>query len=110
MLRVLQKKMKKKRNESSKKLSVGKILFKGTDGQRKALFSFTDNPDEEIRVKFNLWARFFFPRFFGSPDAPFHKEIDLGNIGVYRRGGRFLNIAFRGSAKTTRTKLFIAFA
>jgi len=89
---------------------VGKILWEGTDGQRKALFSFTDNPDEEIRVKFNLWARFFFPRFFSSKDAPFHKEIDLGNIGVYRRGESFLNIAFRGSAKTTRTKLFIAFA
>src|SRR3990167_1025328 len=101
---------KKKRQKQSKLLLAEQILFRGTDGQRKALFSFTDNPDEEIRVKFNLLARFFFPRFFSSPDASFHKEIDLGNIGVYRRGESFLNIAYRGSAKTTRTKLFIAFA
>lgn len=68
---------------------------------------------------FNLWGRKFFTKYFKVDDAPFHKFIDADNCRVYR--GRsdiglwkfirfFVDIAFRGAAKTTRTKLFIAFA
>lgn len=43
-------------------------------------------------------------------DAPFHEEIDRGNLRVYRGFSEiFVDIAFRGAAKTTRTKLFIGF-
>ena len=105
--------MKKKMlpNKPLKKSLVDEILFgEGTNGERRAFFTFDrQTPPEEIRIKFVYWSRFFFPKFFSSPDALFHKDIDEGNIGVYLNGGQFLDIAFRGSAKTTRTKLFVAF-
>lgn len=60
--------------------------------------------------KFNLWGRYFFPKFYKVEDAPFHRDIDLYNCRVYRGKIKFfVDIAFRGAAKTTRTKLFIAF-
>lgn len=95
--------------------TIKKILAEGKKSQIKALFLFgRQTSDEMIRTKFKLWSRYFFPKFFESKDAMFHEAIDRGNIGVYTgrtpTGERsFLNIAFRGSAKTTRTKLFIAF-
>lgn len=89
---------------------VLQILNEGTPGQQKALFVFDKDTDKElIRRKFVYWSRWFFPKFFESADAPFHKQIDEGNIEVYINGGSFLDIVFRGGAKTTRTKLFIAF-
>ena len=73
-------------------------------------FDSTDS-DEEVLVKFNLWSRWFFPQYFKADDAPFHKEIDANNLAVYRGSLKyFVNIVFRGGAKTTRTKLFISFA
>lgn len=44
-------------------------------------------------------------------DAPFHEDIDKGNIAVYRgKQPAFVDGAFRGAAKTTRTKLFMGYA
>lgn len=50
------------------------------------------------------------------PDAGYHEEIDTGNIAVYRGTDPlpagtsvFIDIAYRGAAKTTRTKLFFGF-
>lgn len=43
-------------------------------------------------------------------DAPFHREMDLNTIRVYRGTQRvFLDADFRGAAKTTRKKLFLGF-
>ncbi len=42
-------------------------------------------------------------------DADFHEQIDRNNLRVYRYGGEFVNIVYRGAGKTTRTKLFVAF-
>lgn len=62
-------------------------------------------------MKFNLWARHFFPQYFESEDAPFHKEINLSNIQIYKGElDSFINIAFRGAGKDVKTQLFIAFA
>lgn len=94
------------------KKDVIKILKEEDVPMVRALFGFTirDHP-EIIQTKFRYWARFFYPKFFPSKDAPFHKEMDLKTIGVYTGSTfSFLNIAFRGSSKTTRTKLFTAFA
>ena len=89
---------------------VLKILEEGTKGEKRALLSFSTEGPEEIRKKFNIWSRWYFPRFFPSPDAPFHKDMDLGLIGVYLgKESSFLNIAHRDSAKTTRAKLFVAY-
>jgi len=91
--------------------AILKILNSGNNPQIKALFSFDRETDSElIRKKFLYWSRYFFPQFFPNKDAQFHKTMDSGNIGVYKNSDSFLDIAFRNSAKTTRTKLFIAFA
>jgi len=87
------------------------ILFNGTAKELKTLFCFNENTEAEIIVKkFNIWARYFFVRFFQHQDADFHKEMDLFNARIYKGEFKsFLNVCFRGAAKTTRTKLFVAF-
>lgn len=93
-------------------MSIKEILTTGTLEEQKALFVFdSSNTTEEIVLKFNLWARKNFPQFFTSKDASFHKEIDTYNVLAYRGEIKsFTDIAFRGAAKTSRTKLFLAFA
>ena len=90
-----------------------KEILKSNDRNRiKPLFLFdlTIDTDEKIIFKFNLWSRNFFPRYFSSKDASFHKKIDLHNLQTYKGDiDSFTDIAFRGAAKTARTKLFIAF-
>lgn len=57
-----------------------------------------------------MWSRWFFPQYFKAKDAPFHEDIDANNLRVYRGTLKyFVDIIFRGGAKTTRTKLFIAY-
>lgn len=91
---------------------IQQIIDSDNTLEQKALFQFdkTDS-DEAVLLKFNLWARFFFVNFFKVKDAPFHKDIDKGNLGIYRAKAKsFVNLAFRGASKTSRTKLFFAFA
>lgn len=87
------------------------ILEKGTIEDQKGLFVFdSTDTDEAVLFRFNIWARHFFPQFFGVEDAPFHKKLNELNFKAYRaRLKSFTNLAFRGGAKTTKTKLFIAF-
>ncbi len=87
------------------------ILEREDRKEIRALFAFdSSNTQEETLFKFNIWARWFFPKFFKSKDAPFHEEIDGRNYRIYRGiDPVFVDIAFRGAAKTTRTKLFVAF-
>lgn len=79
-------------------------------------FDRSDSVDR-IVLKFNLWVRFHYPKFLYDQDtgnycedAEFHKVIDLQNACAYTgKIKSFTDIAFRGAAKTTRTKLFFAF-
>jgi len=91
---------------------VEAILNEGDPPQVRALFQFNkDTEEDEVLIKFWLWSRWFFPNFFKTKDAPFHQKIDRYNLQAYRAQIKaFVDIAFRGAAKTTRTKLFIAFA
>lgn len=90
----------------------------------RALFAFDrKTSDEEVLFKFVLWGGTFFPGYFMDEtktdvidDAPYHADIDAGNLSVYRGtkplpDGKsvFLDIAYRGGAKTTRTKLFMGY-
>ena len=87
-------------------------ILKGNNTQaKKSLFLFdSTNSNEQVLFKFNIWSRYFFPQYFKSPDASFHKDIDGGNLQAYRGAiTQFVDIAFRGAAKTARTKLFIAY-
>lgn len=92
--------------------TIKEIIVDGTDEQRLALFNFgSTDSDEKVITKFNFWARYCFPKFFKSKDAGFHKQIDLYNLKAYRGDIRtFTDIVFRDGAKTTRTKLFFAYA
>lgn len=90
---------------------IRKTLLSNDRRATKALFLFTkSDPIDRVIFKFGLWARHCFPKYFSSPDAPFHEHIDRYNLQVYRGElSSFVNIAFRGAAKTARTKLFVAF-
>lgn len=103
---------------------IKKILKKGETEDIRALFGFNGETEVELIVKkFNIWIRYFFPQFLKGDDgtivkdAPFHRKIDYFNALVYtgqevneKKVKFFIDIVFRGGAKTTRTKLFIAFA
>lgn len=87
--------------------TVKDIILKGTNQERLALFSFTvDMEDERILTKFNLFSRALYPRYFQHRDADFHREMVLGFIRAYKGKENFVNLGFRGCAKTTYKKLF----
>lgn len=92
--------------------SVEQILDDEVASELLALFNFdlALDTDEEIIEKFNLWGRYSFPKYYKTKDAPFHKKIDAYNMKVYRGTlVSFTDVVFRSGAKTTRTKLFVAF-
>lgn len=90
---------------------IRKILNSDDPVKIRALFCFLkDDPLDRVIFKFNLWARYCFSKYFTSEDAAFHAEIDTNNFKVYRGElTSFIDIAFRGAAKTARTKLFTAY-
>lgn len=92
-------------------MTIQEILNSEDKKAIKALFSFNSkDTDQAIELKFNLWSRYFFVKYFTSKDAQFHKTIDRNNIRAYRGEIKsFTDIAFRGAAKSARTKLFIGF-
>lgn len=65
--------------------SIKELLNNGTAVELRALFAFTIEEDtERIIVKFNLWARKYYPEYFDSLDAPFHEEIDRNMVELYK--------------------------
>lgn len=92
-------------------MNIQEILDSNDFALQKALFQFdSSDSDEAVLLKFNLWVRFFFTQYFKVKDADFHKQIDENNLKVYRGTLKaFVDLAFRGASKTTRTKLFLAF-
>lgn len=98
--------------KSGKIQNIKKILATEDPKQVRPLFEFHRNtPPEMVVFKFRLWSRYFHPKFFSSKDAPHHAQADMHRVRVYLGlDPEFLNIAYRGDAKTTRSKLFRAFA
>lgn len=92
-------------------MTIQEILKEGNPKDLLSLFYFTpETEDEKIYVKFDIWARYFFPKYFESDDADFHKEMIFNLIKVYKGNiETFVNIAFRGAGKDVKTKLFIAY-
>lgn len=90
--------------------TLQEILNSNDKVKIKSLFAFDTEEAQTVIFKFNLWARYFFPKYFDSPDADFHQEIDETNLAIYRGElNSFVDIAFRGAAKTARTKLFLGY-
>lgn len=92
-------------------MTIQEILQSNDIDKKLGLFYFgsATNADQMV-TKFNIWGRYFFPKYFKSSEAPFHRQMDLHNIACYRGEiSSYTNIGFRGCAKTTRTKLFFAY-
>lgn len=92
------------------KAEIRRILLDGTSEEKKVLFGFSLEKDsiEKIVFKFKLFCANY-PRYFKHEPAPFHDEMITKYARSYAGLKNFLNIAFRGCAKTTLMKLFVAF-
>ncbi|RLI72274.1 MAG: hypothetical protein DRP02_02350 [Candidatus Gerdarchaeota archaeon] len=91
------------------KAEIKRILFDGQPAEKLALFGFKKKDGvERIYKKFQLFSTNY-PRYFEHNPAPFHEKMLKGYIRAYIGGRNFLNIAFRGSAKTTLLKLLFVF-
>ena len=90
--------------------TLADILANGTALEIRTIFNFdyTTETKEIIHKKFKLFTRAFFSRYLRESSAPFHEEMGKNLIASYM-GQNFLNLAFRGSAKSTLAKLFLTF-
>lgn len=97
---------------------VKQILEKGDKQEVRALFAFdSSNTEHEVITKYKIWSRYLLPGHFTFPDSKYHKMMDRYNYQVYRGLDEeaeetkkyFVNIFYRGGAKTTKTKLWRAF-
>lgn len=109
-------KLKARSAEPGKKSWIRTVLEADLEGKAtsqdfRSIFAFdASHTNEEVLARFRLWSRHLFFNFFHVADAPFHAQIDANNLAVYRgQQPVFIDSAFRGAAKTTRTKLFFAF-
>jgi len=88
---------------------IKKILYEGTASDKQSLFCFDkDASNEKILLKFKIFAKANLIRYFKGDSAPFHDEMIINLIKSYR-GENYINLAFRGSSKTTLAKLFLVF-
>lgn len=88
-----------------------KIWNEGSAEEKLAFFAFEANEDRKlIAFKFTYWIYKLYPRYFQSAPAPFHEGFVMNMLSAYYNDGNYINLGFRGCAKTTYTKLFIAYA
>lgn len=91
------------------KEEIKRIVLDGTLQEKLALFTFNNKmPVEKVLLKFNLFINAYFIRYLKNKSAPFHDEMIKGYIESYR-GENFINLAFRGSAKSSYMKLFLVY-
>lgn len=62
--------------------------------------------EKEVVKRFNLFVVGNFVRYYKSDPAPFHNEMVRQYLLAYREKHDYLNIGFRGCAKTSLKKLF----
>lgn len=90
---------------------IKNIILNGTQEEKRLLFLFdAETTTAKIYRKYLYFSRAMYPRYFPGKQAPFHKDMVMNYIKAYQGEQNFLNIAFRGSAKTTLLKLFLVFA
>ena len=86
------------------------FLDNASDEEKRAFFAFDNgDSDEKVLIKFDRFARHLFPRYFQQKTASFHGEMVMGYLRSYRYNEDFINLGFRGCAKTSLAKLFILF-
>jgi hypothetical protein len=87
-----------------------KIINEGTDEDILALFAFDSSEPREMQVfKFQYWAYKVYPRYFQSAPASFHADFARNMFASYYNEGNYINLGFRGCAKTSYAKLFLAY-
>jgi hypothetical protein len=90
---------------------IENIILNGSKTDRLALYNFTSEMSvEEIAKRFNLFVVGNFTRYYSDKPADFHEEMIKNYIRAYLGEIKYLNIGFRGSAKTTLLKLFLTYA
>lgn len=84
-------------------------ILKSNDPQEiMALMTFRKQDTEDFKVfKFRLFTHLFFARYFTSKEADFHEGFIRNMYRSYYGDIRYLNLGFRGCAKTSFTKLFL---
>lgn len=88
-----------------------KIWNEGSPEEKLAFFAFdSSEPHSLIAFKFTYWIYRLYPRYLQSAPAPFHEGFALNMLASYYAQSNYINLGFRGCAKTTYAKLFIAFA
>lgn len=88
---------------------IKNIIFNGTSQQKIALYSFnSQDSNEKVLKKFQLFAKANFIRYFKEDDAEFHPNMIFNTIRSYR-GENSVKLGFRGDAKTSLGKLFRVF-
>lgn len=89
---------------------IKNIAVNGSPAEKQELFGFTvEEDDKRILKKFKLFARANYPRYFKAEDSPEHDVLILNYIRSYKGEQNALELAYRGFAKTTLAKLFIAY-
>lgn len=93
-------------------MSLSKLntfLLNASNEEKLAFFSFDTESPEKILIKFDRWARMYYPRYFTQPTADFHYDMVMGYISSYTERTPFINLGFRGCAKSSLAKLFITY-
>lgn len=85
------------------------IVINGTPQEKRELFKFNSKtPIKTVIKKFHYFSRGLYPRYFSLSSAPFHRVMVEHYIRSYR-GENWMELAFRGAAKTSLLKLVITF-
>ncbi len=89
---------------------INNVVLNGTREDKLALYLFNDSEDIKIIAKkFHFFVIGNFIRYYKSDPAQFHDEMIEHYIKSYLKDENFLNIGYRGCAKTTLKKLFDVF-
>jgi len=89
---------------------IENIILNGSAEDKRALYAFSIKDDIKIIAKkFNLFVVGNYDRYYTHKPAPFHAEMIENYIKAFKGDINFLNIGFRGCAKTSLMKLFITF-
>lgn len=95
---------------TSSKEQLKEILNSGNKSDILAVFVFDENDTaERIYKKFALYSRYHFSRYFSSKDSPYHKQMVINIIKSYLGEINYLDIAYRGFAKTTYGKVLLTY-
>lgn len=86
---------------------IRNVIINGTPEEKLAIYQFDNSiSPEELALRFNLFVVGNFVRYYQDDSAPFHKEMIEHYAASYLKKENYLNIGFRGCAKTSLKKLF----